>query len=148
MAEPLTTDREEIHAEMERARSEFHRLLDTADADALRRRTNGTRWTNEQMLFHMLFGYFLIRALRGIVVTMDRAPHWCSRGFAATLNATTRLFHTVNYLASCAGATVVNQRRAGHRMDRTTAVSTPRPTSTSPAACASRPAGTRSSSPT
>ncbi|MQM26900.1 DinB family protein [Glycomyces albidus] len=121
MAQPPTIDREALHAEMERARTEFHRFLGAADAEALRRRTDGTRWTNEQMLFHMLFGYFLVRALRVLVVGMDRAPRWCSRSFAGALNATTRPFHTVNYLASCAGATVIDHRRAGRRFDRTVA---------------------------
>jgi len=66
MAEPPIAGPEAIHAEMDRARAEFHRLLLAADAAALHRRTDGTRWTNEQMLFHMLFGYFLVCALLGL----------------------------------------------------------------------------------
>ena len=33
----------------------------------LRKPTDGTRWNNEQLLFHMLFGYLLVRNLRFLV---------------------------------------------------------------------------------
>jgi hypothetical protein len=29
--------------------------------------TNGTKWTNKQLLFHMLFGFILVRALMLLV---------------------------------------------------------------------------------
>jgi hypothetical protein len=47
----------DIAAEMERARVDFHHLLDNATSADLRTGTDGTKWTNEQLLFHMLFGY-------------------------------------------------------------------------------------------
>jgi hypothetical protein len=30
-------------------------------------RVNGTRWTNEELLFHLLFGYILVGVLTGMV---------------------------------------------------------------------------------
>ena len=50
----------DIAAEMERARVDFHHLLDNATSAELRAGTDGTKWTNEQLLFHMLFGYLLV----------------------------------------------------------------------------------------
>jgi hypothetical protein len=47
----------DIAAEMERARTDFRHLLDNAASAELRACTYGTEWTNEQLLFHMLFGY-------------------------------------------------------------------------------------------
>jgi hypothetical protein len=47
----------DIAAEMERARTNFRHLLDNAASAELRACTYGTEWTNEQLLFHMLFGY-------------------------------------------------------------------------------------------
>ena len=44
------TDRRAIAAEMDQARQTFHRLLDHATDTGLRRRSNGTRWTNEALL--------------------------------------------------------------------------------------------------
>jgi hypothetical protein len=49
-------DRRLIHDELERVRADLHRLVAEATAAELRRRTDGTRWTNQQMLFHMVFG--------------------------------------------------------------------------------------------
>lgn len=54
-------DREQICAELDRVRLDFRELLDTATVEELRKPTIGTRWTNEQLLFHMLFGYLLVR---------------------------------------------------------------------------------------
>ncbi len=53
----------DIHGEMDRVRADFRRLVDGATVRELRRTTYGTRWTNEQLLFHMLFGYLLVRNL-------------------------------------------------------------------------------------
>jgi len=49
-------DRAAISRDMERARAELHTLLAAADDSHLRRRSNGTRWTNHQLLFHMVLG--------------------------------------------------------------------------------------------
>jgi len=38
-------------------------LLDGATAADLRRAPDGTKWTNQQLPFHMLFGYLTVRAL-------------------------------------------------------------------------------------
>jgi hypothetical protein len=56
----LILDRAAVHDELERARIEFRELLDKASAASLRRRSSGTRWTNRQLLFHMLFGYLIV----------------------------------------------------------------------------------------
>jgi hypothetical protein len=45
----------DIAAEMERARVDFRHLLDEATSAELRAGTDGTKWTNEQLLFHMHF---------------------------------------------------------------------------------------------
>ena len=58
-------DQDQICAELDRVRHDFGELLDTATVADLRQPTEGTRWNNEQLLFHMLFGYLLVRNLRG-----------------------------------------------------------------------------------
>ena len=107
-------DTSEIAAEMRRASDDFRVLLDGSTSAELRRRSDGTRWTNEQLLFHMLFGYLLVRNLRVLVWVFGRLPDTFSRAFAALLEAGTRPFHTVNYFGSLGGA-----RLLGHaRMER------------------------------
>lgn len=106
---------------MERAREQLHELLARADATDLGRRSHGTRWTNEQLLFHMVFGYLLVRVLLPLVHALSRLPAPVGRGWAALLNSATRPFHVVNYLGSVGGARVFDHARMGRLLDRTVA---------------------------
>jgi hypothetical protein len=45
---------------MEQARQTFHHLLDSATVAELSQPSNGTKWTNGQLLFHMLLGYLIV----------------------------------------------------------------------------------------
>jgi len=74
-------------------------LKNAGDAD-LRRRSNGTRWTNEELLFHMVFGYMVVRALLPLVHVISRLPEPAGKAFAAVLNAGTQPFDVVNYWGS------------------------------------------------
>lgn len=74
--------RDEIVEELERVQGDFHRLAATATPEGLRRRSNGTRWSNRQLLFHMVFGYVVVRTLLPLVHALGRLGH--SGGFAAT----------------------------------------------------------------
>lgn len=117
--EEQPTDRASIHAELERVRTDLHQLVSRATADDLRRRTNGTRWTNGQMLWHMAFGYLLVRRLLLLVRLFGRLPEPFSRAFAAVLNAGTRPFHHVNYAGAVGGALVFHGPHLTRQFDRT-----------------------------
>lgn len=80
---------EEIHDEMEQARVAFNSLVATASANDLRRGSNGTRWSNRQLLFHMVFGYLVVLRLLPLVRIFGRLPDRYSRRFAAVLDAVT-----------------------------------------------------------
>ena len=112
-------DRQFVHHELERARATLHALVASSTPEELRRGTNGTRWTNGQLLFHMVFGYMVVLRLLPLVRMFGRLPVGFSRGFSAALNAGTRPFHVVNYLGSCGGALVFRGARLSARMDRT-----------------------------
>lgn len=116
--DPAAVDRGAIHEELERARTTFHRLLDSAGDADMRRGTEGTRWTNEQLLFHMLFGYILIRPLLVLLRVFGRLPPSASRTFARVLNSATKPFDVVNYLGPLGGARVLGRRRMGTAFDR------------------------------
>lgn len=111
-------DRDRVHRELLEAPADFRALLGAATPEALRRRTNGTRWTNREMLFHLLFGYLVVRALLPLVWLMSRLPAGAGRGFAATLNAMARPFHGVNYLGSVIGGHLWSLRMMGWLFDR------------------------------
>jgi hypothetical protein len=110
--------RQDIRAEMEQARQTFQHLLAQASPDDLSRGSRGTRWTNEQLLFHMLFGYLVVRALLGLVRGFGRLPDGVGRAFARLLNAASAPFHVINYWGSRGGATVFGPARMGRAMDR------------------------------
>src|SRR5882724_13094080 len=113
-----TIDRSEIAADLERAPAELHRLLAEAYRhDAWTKPTRGTRWTNEQLLFHMVFGYMVVQRLLILVKVFSRLPDQVGLVFARVLNAATRPFDVIYYYGSCAAALVHNRRRMGAKMD-------------------------------
>jgi DinB superfamily len=115
----MAMETRDIDAELEQALADFHRLLDSATSAELRMATNGTKWTNKQLLFHMLFGFIVVRVLLPVVKGFGRLPPAVSRAFAAILNAGTRPFHVVNYMSALPGGTVLSSRAMGKLMDRT-----------------------------
>ena len=114
-------DRSAVHDEIDRARASFHELLDGASDADLRRRSDGTRWNNKQLLFHMLLGYLIVRALRGLVVTVDRLPPAVGRRFAQALNAVTVPFDAVNYAGAWLAGSVLPRYALNTLFDRVTA---------------------------
>ena len=77
--------KEQILAGYGRARHSLDVWLEGATAADLRRRSNGTRWTNEELLFHMVFGYMIVRALLPMVHTISRLPTPVGTDFPAVL---------------------------------------------------------------
>ena len=112
-----TPSRSEIHRELDLACETFHALLQDATASDLRRRSDGTRWNNRQLLFHMLFGYLIVRRILPLVRFFGRQPGCVSRTFATVLNSATKPFHVVNYLGSWGAGTVFTRRRMHVMMD-------------------------------
>jgi DinB superfamily len=105
---------------MEQARQEFRRLLDGATAADLRRPSDGTKWTNRQLLFHMLFGYLVVRALLPLTRIYGRLPGGASAAFALLLDRARRPFHLVNYLGSCVGGRLIPPARMCSMLDAVT----------------------------
>lgn len=106
---------------MERARQTFHHLVEDASDEALTRRSAGTRWTNRQLLFHMLLGYLIIRALRRLVRLFGHLPPRVSHGYARLLNAATAPFDVVNYVGSALAGSTLSRRRMLALFDTTVA---------------------------
>lgn len=112
-------DRGAIAADLTACRKDLHHLLATATPARLRERTNGTRWTNEQLLFHMVFGFLIVQRLLPLVRLMSVLPPGVGRAFAGLLEAGKVPFHWVNYAGPCGGALVFNHARMGRLCDRT-----------------------------
>jgi hypothetical protein len=60
---------------MECARSSSKTLVTETGPNDLRRATDGTRWTDQQMLLHILFEYLIVRNLLGLVDPLQQAAH-------------------------------------------------------------------------
>jgi hypothetical protein len=117
MSEELI-DRAALAADLERARTDFHGLLAATMDDDWNKPTSGTRWTNEQLLFHMVFGYMVVLRLLVLLRMFGYLPDGVSRAFAHLLDSATSPFHVINYYGSCAAALVFNRNRVGRQMDR------------------------------
>jgi len=117
MPEPKT-DRNALAADLERARTDLHHLLTTMGEDEWAQPTSDTEWTNEQLLFHMVFGYMVVQRLLILVRVLGHLPEPVGRAFAGLLNAAARPFHRINYYGSCLAATVYNRNRMGAKLDR------------------------------
>lgn len=117
----MAPDKAAVHAELSRVRATFARHVAQMTTADLRGRSIGTRWTNRQLLFHMLFGYLLVRRLTWMVKLLGRLPRRATKPFAAVLNSSTRPFHWINYVGSVAGGAVFTPERMQRRLDRVTA---------------------------
>ena len=115
---PAALDRAAVRAEMESARLDFRRLIDEATPADLRRPSDGTRWTNRQLLFHMLFGYLVVRALLVLARVFGLLPGGAGKAFARLLDSAHRPFDLINYLGSCAGAWIIPPSRMTRMLDR------------------------------
>jgi hypothetical protein len=111
-------DRDVVHEELERARQTFHDLHARATDAELRRGSTGTRWTNQQLLFHMLLGYLIMRALMNLVRVFGRLPDGASHAYARLLNAATGPFDVANFFGSWAGGTTLGRRGQTELFDR------------------------------
>lgn len=118
MADTHPMDRQAVYDGYERARQTFHSLLEAASQADLAKRTRGTRWTNKQLLWHMLFGYMIVRALLVLVRVFGRLPRSVSTVFARLLDVTTAPFDFINYAGPCGAVKVYGPRRMGRAFDR------------------------------
>lgn len=114
-------DRDAITVEMSAASQHLRARLQSMSPEQLRMPSQGTRWTNEQLLFHMVFGYMVVRVLLGLVRVVSRLPQPLGRAFAAGLDACTMPFDFVNYWGSRFAAIVYNRTRMAAKFDRVVA---------------------------
>jgi hypothetical protein len=114
-------DRAAVRAEIEQVRLDFRQLVAQAEPTDLRQPSAGTKWTNQQLLFHMLLGYLIVRALLPLARLLGRLPRLASAALAWLLNSARKPFHLINYLGSCAGARIIPLARMPGMLDRVAA---------------------------
>ncbi|MEU6586499.1 DinB family protein [Nocardia sp. NPDC046763] len=116
MAQPV--ERDALAADLERARVDFHRLLAVTGEGEWAAPSSGTRWTNEELLFHMVFGYMIVQKLLVLFRVFGRLPSDVGRAHARMLDAATGPFDWINFHGTRVAARVYNRHRMGAKMDR------------------------------
>jgi len=138
--------------EIRDARDDFHRLVDEATTADLRKPSNGTKWTNDQLLFHMLFGYLVVRNLLWLVRGFSILPDGYARRFAHAstppLDRSTSSTTSAHSAAPGYSGTAVWNASWTESLRASPEPSNAPPTSSWPAGCTSRSTGIRTSATT
>ena len=111
---------DECLRELARIRDDFERLVAGATGADLDRASDGTRWTNRELLFHMWFGQRITRAVVILMAVTSRLPRGFGTVFARALTAATTPHHWINYIGAVGGARTVGLRRAERWMNADT----------------------------
>jgi hypothetical protein len=116
--------KEALIAEFEAARLGFHALLNSLTDEDLHRPSSNPAWTNQQILFHIAVGFFLLPSLIRLVLFFGRLPSFVSQGFAAILNAAVGPFNAVNALGPKAGGNAFSRTSLLQTFDQVHGLST------------------------
>jgi len=109
---------EKIRTELETARAEFHRLLETLSEQDFKKQSLNPGWTNGEILAHMTFGFIIINVLLPMARFWGRLPKGSSKWFAWLLNAFTGPFNWINALGARGQGKVFTRDRIGKIYDR------------------------------
>ena len=112
--------RQRVVDEYVRVRLEFRTIAEGMSREDLDRSTKGTRWSNQQMLFHLVLGYLVVRTLLPLCRIMSHLPPGASIAFAALLDNLVGPFDQVNYLGAVLGARLLTPQRLVTVLDRVT----------------------------
>lgn len=111
---------EATRAELVWIQADFDRLVANAAIEQLDAPSQGTRWTNRELLFHLWFGQRIARVFIPLIGGFSRLPPCVSRGWARVLTTATKPYEWVNYAASAAGGRTLPLRITRQWMSRDT----------------------------
>ena len=117
----MATSSDPVRAQVEWIARDYWAILKAALPEELDLPTNGTAWTNRQLLFHMLLGQLVTRMVIVVMGAFSRLPAGASRGWAAGMAAVTPLYHRLNWLGGVVGGRLFTVARMGRRMEAVTA---------------------------
>ena len=80
--------------------------------------SHNPRWTNGQLVFHVLLGFILVPPLARLFVVFGHLPRVCSRAWATILNLATPLFNRINAIGPRAGARLLGRAGILRQFDR------------------------------
>jgi hypothetical protein len=109
-----------LRADLAWVAADFACLLGSARVDELDAPSVGTRWTNRQLLFHMLLGQHITRMVIVIMGGFSRLPPGASKGFSCVLAAATRTYNELNWFGGVVGGHISSVASMRRQMDRVT----------------------------
>ena len=110
-----------VRADLEWIANDYRSILTAARSDELDLLSNGTRWTNRQLLFHMLLGQLITRMVIAVMGAFSRLPAGASRAWASGMTAFTPLYNRLNWFGAVVGGRLFTVTRMGRTMDSVTA---------------------------
>ena len=119
MTEP---DSDPVKADLLWIAADFRNIVLGASDDELDLPSIGTRWTNRQLLFHMVLGQNITLAGIPLLGLFSHLPPPASRTWSRLLDSCARPYNWVNWAGSAAGGQVLKPAGMLRMMDRTTAV--------------------------
>ena len=102
--------------------ADFRSIVLGASADELDLPSNGTRWTNRQLLFHLALGQNIALAAIPLLGLFSHLPPGASRRWSRILDSCSGPYNWVNWAGSAAAGRVLPPQAMARMMDRTTAV--------------------------
>ncbi|MEO5315175.1 DinB family protein [Pseudarthrobacter sp. CC12] len=116
----MKAENDPVKAELLWTAADFRSIVLRALADELDLPSSGTRWTNRQLLFHMVLGQNI--ALLGIPLLglFSRLPPAASRNWSRLLEACLGPYNWVTWAGSAAAGQVLKPQSMLRMMDRTT----------------------------
>jgi len=117
----MATSSDPVRAQVEWIARDYWAILKAALPEELDLPTNGTAWTNRQLLFHMLLGQLVTRMVIVVMGAFSRLPAGASRGWAAGMAAVTPLYNRLNFAGGVVGGRLFTEARMGRQMEAVTA---------------------------
>lgn len=99
---------------------DFSGLVRRARPEELGAPTEGTRWSNRQLLFHMVLGQNIARAAIPLFGFFSHLPPGASRSWSRLLEAWTGPYNWVNWAGSAAGGQLLGTASMSRMMESTT----------------------------
>ncbi len=114
----MNSKRSKILAQLDRARTSFHALVDSLSEQEFQKQSLNPGWTNGEIIAHMTFGFLIVNVLLPLARVWGRLPKGSSKWFAWLLNAMTGPFNWINALGARGQGKVFTRRRIGDIYDR------------------------------
>lgn len=112
---------DQVRADLEWIARDYRAILRAARVGELDLPSDGTRWTNRQLLFHMLLGQRITRMVIVIMAVFSRLPPGASRAWAKGMAAVTPVYERLNFAGAVVGGRLFTEADMGRQMAAVTA---------------------------